>query len=104
MFGCLSPLLTFTPFPPPLPLTPLSPPHLRLKSPFPVRSSPRPPDPHNSLSLSSCAGVLQNAPSRLLEMCMQPSYTSNGKWTDACLQVLALNLVCTANPVPVSFF
>ena len=103
MFGCLSPLLTFTPFPPPLPLTPLSPPHLRLNLPSRFAPRPAPPTP-TTLSLSSCAGVLQNAPSRLLEMCMQPSYTSNGKWTDACLQVLALNLVCTANPVPVSFF
>jgi hypothetical protein len=31
----------------------------------------------------------QNAPSKLLEMCIQPCLSSNGKWTDACVHVLA---------------
>ena len=39
--------------------------------------------------VAASAQPKQNAPSKLLEMCIQPCLSSNGKWTDACVHVLA---------------
>lgn len=33
----------------------------------------------------------QNGPAKLLDICMQSSCSANGKWGDACVQVLALH-------------